>query len=139
MYLVKSPDTVALIHRHSRTLRFLDVAILQVTGTMGFTRDTWDKLNPTADEDQPVSRATHKGHHANMVPSKIHDMHDRSFDVIANRLNGMALTEPEVMQVRPWLRNMMTVAAAAAMYGEDNPIVWDPSLIEDMKWASHLP
>ncbi len=86
MYLVKDPDVAALIHRHSRTLTFIPIVEMQVSGTCGITQEMWDKFNPGGEKDKPISRAIHKIHHANLVPSKIHDMHVRSFGIMTGRL-----------------------------------------------------
>ena len=140
LYLCKSPDIAAMIHRRASSLSFAHVVELQVGPACGITAAQWRALNPTDDPGKPVSMATHRGHHANMRPDRIRDMHERAFEVIAGRLNDDDLLRGKRLRVetRVWLREVTTRAAASAMYGRENPIAWDPSLIEDLKWVHRL-
>lgn len=117
---------MALIHRHSRTLTFSDIITLQLTRTMGFTPSMWEHY-----KDKPTEREAHKAQHANLAPNKIHDMHERSFNVLSDSLD---VTSEVTVRIGPWLRGIMMRAGATALYGEDNPLAWDSSLIEEMKY-----
>lgn len=132
MYLVKDPDIAALVHRNARTLSFVPIVELQTSGTCSISPEMWDRLNH-GDPDKAVSRAIHKSHHANLAHTKIYDMHERSFAILADGLNSVKLAQgPVSIRLREWLRPMLTEASAASMYGAENPVAWDKGLIEDM-------
>src|SRR6187402_1602863 len=103
MYIVKDPDIATLVHRHARTLTFVPIVELQMSGTCGISREMWDHLND-GNADKAVSRSIHKTHHTNLAPTRIHEMHERSFPFLAEAVNAVTAERgPVTIRLREWL------------------------------------
>jgi hypothetical protein len=62
-------------------------------------------------------------------PQALIDMERDNFRTIAVHFNGVGTDGMETKWYR-WLRDIISSAAADAMYGPDNPVAHDPSLID---------
>jgi hypothetical protein len=134
MYLCKSPDVAAMVHRKASTLTFAHVVEFQVKPTCGVPDEVWKALNPDGDPKMPVSMATHRSHHANMRPDRLAGMHERAFEIIERHLNGsLGNCDRKRIDLLGWLREILTLSSASALYGKENPIAWDHTLVEELE------
>jgi len=103
---------------------------------MGATRETLEIIKKPAEVEggdfylNDVHRAMYDGLAS---PQALRDMERDSFRAIAMYFNKIGTDGQEVKWYR-WLRDTISRAAADGMYGPDNPVADNPSLIDNV-WS----
>ena len=71
--------------------------------------------------------------HPAMTGEHIHRMNANALNYIAKDINGIKKgSKMEHGNVWLWLRDVVTMATSEALYGPENPLRKDPSLLEDL-------
>jgi hypothetical protein len=74
--------------------------------------------------------------HVSMQPgASLLQMNSRALNLFAVFLSEIGTTKKRV-DLYKWVRDHFTLASAEAMYGHENPIADDPSLIQSLEYVS---
>ena len=88
--------------------------------------------NPSGDPSLPEVRANSRNSHAKLMPNKDPGMFAAGQEHIRGVLEGVP-AEGLVVDLLPWLGGVMSNAGAAALYGRDNPVAWDPGFLQTIQ------
>jgi hypothetical protein len=91
----------------------------------------YEGLNPDGDPTYPVVRELERVTHTAMAPARIRDMHERGCEVVSAEFNR--LPREFETELHAWLKIAFTKSSASALYGHDNPIKSDHSLIQALE------
>lgn len=129
MYLVGDAETVRLIHRHSGTLVFDDMANMVVQRMTGVEKAVYD-IGPKGD----AMREMHRIHQTTMLPGpKMREMLDRVYLALGKRWAEIDDESGKVGKLEGIVRWFMTEAGAKGMFGNDNPITHSPEMVEMLR------
>lgn len=129
MYLVGDPEAVRQVHRNSTTLVFEDMANWVVQRVTGVDKAVYDSL-----PQGPVMKDVFRVHQTTMLPGpKMADMLHRAYETLRKKLAEVDEVEGKVGKLDDVVRWLITEAGAKAMFGEDNPVTDDPSLVEKLR------
>lgn len=65
-----------------------------------------------------------------MQGQHLYRMNARALNYVADELNGMDSDGLKIQSLYEWLRSFMTIATSEGIYGKDNPVRQDPSLVD---------
>lgn len=132
LYVVTAPDLIAAIFRNAKAFSFEPFLLQSTEHIMHVKGETLDIVKKPAEVEggefylNDVHRAMYDGLAS---PQALLDMERDSFRTIAMYFNEIGTDGLETKWYK-WLRDTISRAAADAMYGPDNPVVHDPSLID---------
>jgi hypothetical protein len=132
LYVVTAPDLIAAIFRNAKAFSFEFFLLQSTERVMDVKWDIMEIIKKPAEVEggesylNDVHRAMHDGLAS---PQALLDMERDSFRTIAMYFNQIGTDGIEVKWYR-WLRDTISRAAADAMFGPDNPVANDPSLID---------
>ncbi|KAJ3537864.1 hypothetical protein NM208_g6147 [Fusarium decemcellulare] len=91
--------------------------------------------------DNHVAAKVFPANRTGTAPHHIHRMNANALAYVAQTLNAIGSdNELVVPNIYLWVRDLMTMATSEALYGPQNPIAKDPSLIDDLwLFERHLP
>lgn len=132
VYVVTAPDLIAAIFRNGKVFSF-DPFLFQTSEKVMDIQGKYLEIikKPLEVEGGENYMADiHKAmYDALASPQALLDMERDAFGLLAKYLNGIATDGVETKWYR-WIRDVISSAAADAMYGPDNPVTQDPSLID---------
>jgi hypothetical protein len=108
---------------------------------MNLSKDMMNKLleKPSDTGDSSFVSKTSRGMHKSMqTGSSLLQMNSRALNQFAVFLNEIGSTEKQIT-LWHWVRDCFNLASAEALYGRENPIAEDHSLIQSLEYVSGLP
>ena len=132
--MITSPELTQAVFRNSKALSFDPIAITGSERIAQISKETIKKLeaSPDSKHSSYVEKTT-KGMHASMqAGAPLLQMNSRALNRFAVFLNEIDTREKQI-DLYKWVRDHFTLASAEAMYGEENPIADDPSLIQSLE------
>lgn len=103
------------------------------------TMDIITQSEPGPHGRRPYVNEAHDILYATLGPGpSLWQMNKRVLDKEASHLNAIG-TKGRQVNLYHWIRNILTEASAAALYGEDNPFADDASLTDSFWYGSFLP
>lgn len=90
------------------------------------------RTNPSGDPSLPEVRANSRNSHSRLRPNKDPAMFAAGQEHVRGVLDGIP-SEGIVVDLLPWLHTVMSNAGAAALYGRDNPVAWDPGFLQTIQ------
>lgn len=105
---------------------------------MDLSKDLMKKLltHPPDTADSSFVSKTSRGMHVSMQASgSLLQMNSRALNQFAVFLNEIGNTEKSV-NLWHWVRDCFNLASAEALYGPENPIAEDHSLIQSLEYVS---
>ncbi|KAJ0359266.1 hypothetical protein COL154_008410 [Colletotrichum chrysophilum] len=129
VYGVWCPMLGQAVHRN-KDLSFEPFALEFAQRELGFDNDTLKILR-----DSTLMPEFFDGIHAGMTPTNVRRMNANALRYVAKVLEDIPAGEAfETTNFFLWVRNLMTLATAEALYGPANPLAKDASLMEEV-WA----
>jgi cytochrome P450 len=133
VYIISSPDLVQSALRNSKSLAF-EPFIIETVGRVFDIEERGMAIlrysDPNGDNDYMSD--IHKSMSASLTPGPaLLEMNARALETLAGILNNIGVEEQEKGLYR-WIRDSFTEASAEALYGPENPVIWDKSLIQSL-------
>lgn len=128
LYGVWDPVLIQSVYRN-RNLSFAPFAVEFAQRELGFNNETLKLLQ----NDTSLIPEFFEGIHVAMTAKYLHRMNANALSYISDSLNGLCKGgEPyECTNFFIWVRDLMTMATAEALYGPGNPFRKDASLMRD--------
>lgn len=133
IYIINDAALVQVTMRHTRSLSFEPI-IIQASAQMFNVDDHVMKiLGHTAPNNEPTYM--HDLHTAMTTPlmpgPALYEMNARALECLGSILNGIGAEEQQ-KTLFGWIRDIFTEASAEALYGPENPVNCDRSLIDSL-------
>lgn len=90
------------------------------------------RTNPSGDPSLPELRANSRNSHTKLRPNKDPAMFAAGQNHIRGVLDAIP-AEGVLVDLLPWLHSVMSNAGAAALYGRENPVAWDPGFLQTVQ------
>lgn len=132
LYVVNCPEVASAIYRNSKSLSFSVMIMGQMRRLLNLSSGVVQRTNPSGDPSLPELRANSRNSHSKLRPNKDPAMFAVGQEHIRGILDGIP-SEGMVVDLLPWLHGVMSKAGAAALYGRDNPVAWDPSFLQTIQ------
>lgn len=133
VYVVTHPALVQAAYR-AKTLVFEPFIIEAADRMLSISDDGMKQIKhePENEKEETYMRLIHKSMQETMLPgNSLLQMNARVLAKLADFVNGIG-TEWEPKPMYLWLRDTFTLASSATLYGRNDPISADPSLIEPL-------
>ncbi|KAG0649367.1 Cytochrome P450 monooxygenase [Hyphodiscus hymeniophilus] len=139
IYVITSPELVQAVFRNSKSLSFEPIAFKGSQRILQMGKEEIEKLGASPDfKHADYMDKINKGMHASLQPgAPLFEMNSRALNRFAVFLNEIDTTEKQI-NLYTWVRDHFTLASADAMYGEENPIAEDLSLIDSLHYSRGL-
>lgn len=101
----------------------------QMRRLLSLTTGLISRTNPSGDPTLPELRANSRSSHTKLRPNKDPAMFVTGQNHIRSVLDAIP-PKSVLVDLLPWLHGVMANASAAALYGRDNPVAWDPTFLQ---------
>ncbi|KAF6816519.1 hypothetical protein CSOJ01_02901 [Colletotrichum sojae] len=128
MYGVWDPILGQAVHRN-KALTFEPFAVEFAQRELGFGDDKLKLL-----QESTMIYEFFEGIHVAMTPSNVRRMNANALRYVAEVLAKTGDKPFETSNAFLWVRNLITMATADALYGHENPLKKDPGLLDEL-WA----
>lgn len=136
IYVVTSGELVQAVFRNSKSFSFQPIANEGSERVFAVPKPIMKKFLQHDDESKDTLLVkTTKGMHTSLNHGlQILEMNSRALHTFAGILSKFG-SEPKEIALHHWVRDSFTLASAAAVYGSDNPIAKDHSLIQSLEYV----
>lgn len=126
MYGVWDPLIGQAVHRN-KALTFEPFAVDFAQRELGFDDEKFRLIKETT-----LLAEFFEGIHAAMTPTNVRRMNANALRYVAEVLSKTGDKPFETSNSFIWVRDLITIATADALYGPENPLKKDPSLLNEL-------
>lgn len=130
--MVNCPEIASAIYRNSKSLSFSVMIMSQMRRLLNLSTGVVLRTNPSGDPSLPELRANSRNSHTKLRPNKDPAMFAAGQNHIRGVLDAIP-AEGVLVDLLPWLHSVMSNAGAAALYGRENPVAWDPGFLQTVQ------
>ncbi|RDW62260.1 hypothetical protein BP6252_11693 [Coleophoma cylindrospora] len=133
LYIINDATLVQLVLRNTKTISFEPLELQFVVKTFRLDDRVKKILEYNAPNDEPTYLSElHTATSSSLMNGPaLHEMNARVLECLFESLNGIGAEEQQ-KNLYDWIRYIFTQASAEALYGPQNPIKHDRSLIESL-------
>jgi hypothetical protein len=131
MYIISSPELTQAAFRNSKDIDFDSIVQAASCRVVGFDQHGTDIVCfvPEKGESSYMTELHHEMYGSLAKGPILLETNARVLNCLARYLNQVSI-EPQPKSLFRWMRDFYTVSSAEALYGPDNPISKNPSLIQ---------
>jgi hypothetical protein len=129
---VTKPELVSAVFRNAKAFSFDPYVVIATERLLGASNEAMEIIRkpPAVQGGESYMTGAHKAAFESLAsPHELLKMEKRSFARLSNELNSLAVDGVEVKWYN-WVRNLITRAAADAIFGPENPVARQPSLVD---------
>ena len=135
IYVVASLELAHAALGETRNLSFNSLLALGTGRVWDLTKEVTQVFNPNNEWDAPLFKDSLHVMSRSMAPGlSLKEMHYRALKSMATNMNriGHSTKSTGLLQ---WLREFIFLANSIAIYGPQNPVVDDPSLVKSLLYV----
>jgi hypothetical protein len=140
IYVVTSGELIQAVFRNSKAITFEPIANAGSERVFAISKPKMEALlKHEGDSKDSTMAKTTGGMHTSLLPGpKLLEMNSRALDTFAVFLENID-SDGKAINLHAWVRDCFTLSSAEAVYGHDNPIANDHSLIQSLEYLSCSP